>query len=58
MNATPNPRVVTTQDSLKSAGDDVMSATDALESDLKDLGKPDTQSGQEAKDSMTCFRET
>ena len=41
-----------TQDSLKSAGDDVKSATDTLESDLKDLGKPDTQSGQQAKDSL------
>ncbi len=41
-----------TQDSLKSAGDDMKSATDTLESDLKDLGKPDTQSGQQAKDSL------
>lgn len=41
-----------TQDSLKSAGDDVKSATDTLESDLKDLGKPDTQAGQQAKDSI------
>jgi hypothetical protein len=40
------------QDSLQSAGDDVKSATDTLESDLKDLGKPDTQSGQEAQDSI------
>lgn len=41
-----------TQDSLASAGDDVKSATDTLESDLSDLGKPDTESGQEAKDSI------
>ena len=41
-----------TQDSLKSAGDDVSSATDTLESDLKDLGKPDTESGQQAQDSI------
>jgi hypothetical protein len=41
-----------TQDSLKSAGDEMNSATDTLESDLKDLGKPDTQSGQQAKDSI------
>ena len=41
-----------TQDSLKSAGDDVQSATDTLESDLKDLGKPDTEAGQQAQDSI------
>jgi chromosome segregation ATPase len=41
-----------TQDSLKSASDDVSSATDTLESDLKDLGKPDTQSGQQAQASI------
>jgi hypothetical protein len=41
-----------TEDSLTSAGDDVKSATDTLESDLKDLGKPDTESGQQAKDSI------
>ena len=41
-----------TQDSLKSAGDDMTSATDTLESDLKDLGKPDTQAGQQAKDAI------
>ena len=28
------------------------SATDTLESDLSDLGKPDTESGQQAKDSI------
>ena len=38
------------KDSLQSAGDDVTSATETLESDLKDLGKPDTQAGQQAKD--------
>jgi hypothetical protein len=41
-----------TQDSLKSAGDDMTSASDTLESDLKDLGKPDTQAGQQAKDAI------
>ena len=41
-----------TQDSLKSAADNVSSATDTLESDLKDLGKPDTESGQQAQDSI------
>lgn len=40
------------QDSLKSARDDMTSATDTLESDLKDLGKPDTQVGQQAQDSI------
>jgi len=40
------------EDSLKSAADDVTSATDTLESDLKDLGKPDTEAGQQAKDSL------
>ena len=38
--------------SLQSAADDVKSATDTLESDLKDLGKPDTEAGQQAKDSL------
>jgi hypothetical protein len=40
------------EDSLKSAADEVTSATDTLTSDLKDLGKPDTQVGQQAKDSL------
>ena len=40
------------EDSLQSAADDVKSATDTLESDLKDLGKPDTEAGQQAKDSL------
>ena len=39
-------------DSLQSAADDVKSATATLESDLKDLGKPDTEAGQEAKDAI------
>ena len=38
------------KDSLQSAADDATSATGTLESDLKDLGKPDTQAGQQAKD--------
>ena len=38
------------KDSLESAADDVTSATETLESDLKDVGKPDTQAGQQAKD--------
>jgi ABC-type transporter Mla subunit MlaD len=40
------------EDSLKSAADDVTSATETLESDLKDLGKPDAEVGQQAKDSL------
>ena len=40
------------EDSLKGAGDDVKSATDTLESDLKDLGKPESESGQQAKESI------
>jgi len=37
------------QDSLKSAADSVGSATDTLTKDLRDLGKPDTQSGTQAQ---------
>jgi hypothetical protein len=40
------------KDSLQSAADDVKSATSTLESDLKDLGKPDTEAGQEAQDAV------
>jgi hypothetical protein len=40
------------EDSLQSAADDVTSATETLKSDLDDLGKPDTEVGQEAKDSL------
>ncbi len=40
------------QDSLQSTADEMRSATETLESDLKDLGKPDTQAGQQAKDSL------
>ena len=40
------------KDSLQSATDDVKSATNTLESDLKGLGKPDTQAGQQARDSL------
>ena len=38
--------------SLQSAGDDVSTATDTLQSDLKALGKPNTTAGQQAKDSI------
>ncbi len=40
------------KDSLRSAADDLESATATLESDLKGLGKPDTEAGQEAKDAV------
>jgi len=40
------------KDSLKTAADDAKSATDTLTSDLKDLGKPDTQVGQQAQDQI------
>ena len=40
------------KDSLQGAADDVKSATDTLGSDLKDLGKPDTAAGQQAKSSI------
>ena len=38
-----------TEDGIKTAGDDIRSATDTLADDLKGLGRPDTESGQEAK---------
>ena len=40
------------KDSLRSAADDLESATATLESDLKGLGKPDIEAGQEAKDAV------
>ena len=40
------------ENSLKSATSDIRSATDKLASDLKDLGKPDTEGGQQAKDAI------
>jgi methyl-accepting chemotaxis protein len=38
-----------TEDGIKTAGDDIRSATDTLADDLKGLDRPDTESGQEAK---------
>ena len=38
-----------TEDGIKSAGDDIRSATDTLAADLRGLDRPDTESGQEAK---------
>lgn len=40
------------QDGLEEAANDVKSATDTLVDDLKGLGAPDTESGQEVKDSI------
>jgi len=40
------------KESLQGAADDVTSATDTFVDDLKGLGKPDTQAGQQAKDSV------
>jgi phage-related protein len=40
------------QDALKSAADDVTSATDTFADDLRGLGKPDTEAGQQAKASV------
>jgi len=41
-----------TKDSLSSAIDDAQTSTDTFTSSLKDLGKPDTDAGQKAKDSV------
>jgi phage-related protein len=41
-----------TKDGLESATGDITSASDTLVSDLKDLGKPDTEGGQQAKDAV------
>ncbi|HTZ04481.1 MAG TPA: hypothetical protein VMB53_01870 [Gaiellaceae bacterium] len=41
-----------TQDSLNSAVNDAQDATTTLAKDLKKLGKPDTQAGQQAKDDV------
>jgi hypothetical protein len=40
------------QSSLESTADDVTKATDKLESDLKGLGTPDTESGKKAKETV------
>src|SRR4051794_35358263 len=41
-----------TLDGLKSAKDDISSATDEFVDDLKGLGKPNTESGDQAKDAI------
>jgi uncharacterized protein YoxC len=40
------------RDALESTADDVKSATDTLIDDLKSLGKPDTEAGEQAKESI------
>jgi hypothetical protein len=40
------------EDGLKSATGDIKNASDTLVGDLKDLGKPDTKAGQDAKDAV------
>ena len=40
------------EDGLKSATGDIESASDTLVSDLKDLGRPDTNAGQDAKNAV------
>ena len=40
------------ESSLKSAAGDITDASNTLVSDLKGLGKPDTQGGQQAKDAI------
>ena len=46
------------KESLQSAADDVQSSTKTFTEDLKDLGKPDTETGQEAKDLLDGLDET
>jgi len=41
-----------TKDSLKQTADDLKSATNTFANDLEDLGTPDTQAGQQAKDAV------
>ena len=41
-----------TKDNLKQTTDDIKSATHQLAEDIKGLGKPDTEAGQDAKDAM------
>jgi methyl-accepting chemotaxis protein len=46
------------QDGLESAAEDVRSATDTLVSDLKDLGTPDTPSGEDVKSAVDSLTTT
>lgn len=40
------------EDGIKNAGDQIKTATQTLADDLRSLGPPDTESGQQAKDAM------
>ena len=40
------------EEGIRTAGDDIQSATQTLADDLRGLGKPDTESGQQAKDTI------
>lgn len=40
------------EEGIRTAGDEIRSATQTLADDLRGLGKPDTPSGQEAKDEI------
>ncbi len=46
------------EEGLRSAADDVRSATDTLVEDLKGLGAPDTESGEEVKSSLDDLSST
>ena len=46
------------EDSLKTAADDLSSATETFVDDVKGLGAPDTQSGEEVKSSLQSLSDT
>jgi hypothetical protein len=46
------------KEALQNAADEVQSSTKTFTEDLKDLGKPDTETGQEAKDLLDGLDET
>ncbi len=46
------------EDTLNEAADDAESATDEFVDDLKGLGRPDTESGQEIEDSIQTLEDT
>lgn len=46
------------QDGIRSAADDVRGATQTLIDDLRDLGTPDTESGQEVRSSLDSLSTT
>ena len=47
-----------TKNGLQTAADDAKAATETLATDLKGQGKPDTQGGQQAKDSLDQLSKT